>query len=154
VDGSPSVFVNGRPAIRVDDPGIHAACCSANTWNAKTGSKSVLINGRAAHRLGDLVTHCGGIGTSIEGSPNVIVGSTAALRDSPPASRHSFDEHFILFDDRSGLPISDREYRIEVDDGRVISGFTCSLGKTQLVVGERPAGVKLYIGRQNKVLIR
>lgn len=74
VAGSTNVIVNGRPAIRVYDPGIHAACCGPNTWNAKTGSRSVLINGRSAHRLGDLVRHCGGIGSTIEGSSNVVVG--------------------------------------------------------------------------------
>ena len=42
----PNVNVNGRPAIRVDDPGIHTACCGGNTWNAQTGSKSVFINGK------------------------------------------------------------------------------------------------------------
>ena len=74
VAGSPNVNVNGRPAIRVDDPGIHTACCGGNTWNAQTGSKSVFINGKPAHRLGDIVRHCGGVGKCIEGSGNVIVG--------------------------------------------------------------------------------
>ena len=74
VAGSPNVNVNGRPAIRVDDPGIHTACCGGNTWNAQTGSKSVFINGKPAHRLGDVVRHCGGVGKCIEGSGNVFVG--------------------------------------------------------------------------------
>jgi uncharacterized Zn-binding protein involved in type VI secretion len=78
--GSPNVFVNGRPAIRVDDPGIHAACCGPNTWNTETGSRSVFINGRAAHRLGDWVKHCGGMGQTIEGSPNVIVGDISSAQ--------------------------------------------------------------------------
>lgn len=74
VAGSRNVLVNDRPAIRVGDPGIHAACCGPNTWNAKTGSASVLINGRKAHRHGDSVQHCGGSGSTISGSPNVVVG--------------------------------------------------------------------------------
>ncbi len=86
VAGSRNVLVNDRPAIRVGDPGIHAACCGPNTWNAKTGSGSVLINGRAAHRLGDLSRHCGGSGRTIEGSSNVIVGD-----NSVSTSHHSSD---------------------------------------------------------------
>lgn len=72
--GSPDVLVNNRPALRVDDTGIHAACCGPNTWTAKMGSGTVFINNKAAHRLGDQDQHCGGMGQMIEGSPNVITG--------------------------------------------------------------------------------
>ena len=72
--GSTDVNVNKMPAIRVDDTGIHMACCGPNTWTAKAGSGTVFINGKAAHRLGDMVKHCGGIGRTIMGSGNVITG--------------------------------------------------------------------------------
>ena len=72
--GSPDVFVNYRPALRVGDKGIHAACCGPNTWVATMGSATVLINNKQAHRLGDLDTHCGGVGQMIEGSNDVITG--------------------------------------------------------------------------------
>jgi uncharacterized Zn-binding protein involved in type VI secretion len=74
IAGSGDVVTNDRPSIRVGDPGIHAACCGPNTWNAKVGSGTVLINGRKAHRLADATKHCGGMGQTIEGSPNVITG--------------------------------------------------------------------------------
>jgi outer membrane protein OmpA-like peptidoglycan-associated protein/uncharacterized Zn-binding protein involved in type VI secretion len=74
IQGSPDVNVNRRPALRVDDPGVHAACCGANTWTATKGSPTVIINGKGAHRMGDQNRHCGGMGQLIEGSPNVIVG--------------------------------------------------------------------------------
>ena len=74
VAGSPDVFVNSLPAIRVGDPGVHAACCGPNTWTAKDGSSSVFINGQAAHRKDDADTHCGGNGRMIEGSSNVFTG--------------------------------------------------------------------------------
>lgn len=76
IRGSPDVNVNGRPALRVDDPGIHAACCGKNTWTATKGSLTVFINGKGAHRLGDENRHCGGLGQLIEGSPNVMVGES------------------------------------------------------------------------------
>lgn len=72
--GSPDVNVNKRPALRVDDMGVHAACCGPNTWTAKTGSGTVFINNKAAHRQGDQDQHCGGMGQLIEGSPTVITG--------------------------------------------------------------------------------
>jgi uncharacterized Zn-binding protein involved in type VI secretion len=74
VGGSPDVNVNGRPALRIDDPGIHAACCALNMWNAKAGSSTVIINGKGAHRQGDATKHCGGMGNLTEGATNVIAG--------------------------------------------------------------------------------
>ena len=68
------MFTNGRPSLRVDDPGLHAACCGPNTWTATEGSATVFINNKAAHRLGDGQKHCGGNGKLVEGSHNVIVG--------------------------------------------------------------------------------
>jgi uncharacterized Zn-binding protein involved in type VI secretion len=62
--GSPNVLVNGRPAARVGDRGVHAACCGSNTFEITSGDSSVLVNGRAAARTGkrDTTRHCGGSG--------------------------------------------------------------------------------------------
>lgn len=72
--GSPNVLVNSRPALRVSDNGIHAACCGPNTWKAVVGSGTVLINNKAAHRQNDMDQHCGGVGKLIEGSSDVVTG--------------------------------------------------------------------------------
>ena len=72
--GSPDTNVNKLPALRVDDTGVHTACCGKNTWTATKGSSTVYINGKAAHRKGDEDQHCGGIGFMDEGSTNVIIG--------------------------------------------------------------------------------
>ena len=74
VAGSPDVLVNNKAALRVTDPGVHAACCGPNTWVAVVGSGTVYINNLAAHRLGDADAHCGGMGAMVAGSPNVITG--------------------------------------------------------------------------------
>ncbi len=85
VSGSPTVFINGLPALRVGDSGIHAACCGTNTWRATHGAKGVFINGKAAHRLGDAVRHCGGVGRLIEGSADVVIGDLGAGGSSTSA---------------------------------------------------------------------
>lgn len=72
--GSPNVKVNGMPALRVGDNGIHGPCCAANTWVAAAGSGTVFINNQPAHRQGDSGTHCGGTGMLAEGSTNVMTG--------------------------------------------------------------------------------
>ena len=74
IAGSTDVFVNGRPALRVDDVGVHAVCCGTNMWQAQQGSATVFINGKAAFRQNDPSRHCGGSGKLIEGSDDVIVG--------------------------------------------------------------------------------
>ncbi|HEY3804895.1 MAG TPA: PAAR domain-containing protein [Kofleriaceae bacterium] len=78
ISGSPNVNVNGKPAVRVDDNGVHSACCGPNQWRALAGSPTVFINGKAAHRAGDATQHCGGNGRLVEGSPNVDVGGPVA----------------------------------------------------------------------------
>jgi len=72
--GSPNVMVNSLPALRVNDIGLHAACCGPNMFSAKSGSATVLINGKGAHRKDDIDQHCGGMGRMVTGSPNVVVG--------------------------------------------------------------------------------
>jgi uncharacterized Zn-binding protein involved in type VI secretion len=76
--GSPTVSVNGMPALRVSDIGMHAACCGPNMWSAIEGSPTVLINNMRAHRKDDADLHCGGMGKLIQGSPNVFVGDTGS----------------------------------------------------------------------------
>ncbi|MFO0737591.1 MAG: PAAR domain-containing protein [Labilithrix sp.] len=74
VSGSPTVTIDGRPAARVGDRGIHNACCGTNAFTIVTGSPSVLIDGRPAairavdRTYGSRTQHCGGVGSVIEGS--------------------------------------------------------------------------------------
>lgn len=72
--GSTDVTINGKPALRLNDPGVHSACCGPNTWQAAAGSGTVFINGKPAHRMGDQTQHCGGVGKLIEASGDVIIG--------------------------------------------------------------------------------
>jgi uncharacterized Zn-binding protein involved in type VI secretion len=65
------VFINGKAALRIGDPGVHSSCCGPNTWVCAEGSSKVFINNIPAVRLGDATTHCGGVGKMIEGSPDV-----------------------------------------------------------------------------------
>ncbi|MDP2873101.1 MAG: PAAR domain-containing protein [Bacillota bacterium] len=67
--GSSLVLIDGRPAARVGDPGVHAACCGPNTFTITEGDPEVLIEGRRAAKIGDATQHCGGTGRIIEGSP-------------------------------------------------------------------------------------
>lgn len=72
--GSGDVYINGRPAARVGDRGVHAACCGPNTFVLAGGAATVLVNGSNAVRRGDPTLHCGGSsGEVTDGSPDVFV---------------------------------------------------------------------------------
>lgn len=86
VTGSPNVFVNGRRAARVEDTGTHTACCGPNTFEVVMGSATVYINGKPGHRKGDETKHCGGIGSTYQGSGSVQYGG-ASVRKGDPQSR-------------------------------------------------------------------
>ena len=72
--GSPNVFTNKRPQVRLQDMGIHAPCCGPNMWMTANGSATVFVNGMPAIRQGDPTMHCGGMGNTIEGSSDVFIG--------------------------------------------------------------------------------
>ena len=72
--GSPTVTIDGRPALRLGDRGIHASCCGQNEWQVADGcSTKVKIDGLPAAMLGSITQHCGGMGTIVEASGGVII---------------------------------------------------------------------------------
>ena len=121
--GSLDVFINEKPALRVGDTGVHAACCGSNTWVAVGGAASVLINGRKAHRQGDSTAHCGGSGSLVEGSPNVIIGdetwSSVASSKLLPIET-TWTEVELLRED--GTPAAHEKYRLVLSDGSCREG--------------------------------
>jgi len=73
--GAATVFINNMPAARLNDPGVHSACCGPNTYQIVAGSGTVTIEGMPAARLGDSTLHCGmASGSIVVGSPTVTIG--------------------------------------------------------------------------------
>ena len=71
ISASSNVYINGMPALRQGDIGMHAACCGTNMWKVLSASGQVFINGSAMVRKGDPTQHCGGMGEMMEASANV-----------------------------------------------------------------------------------
>ncbi|UXT51855.1 uropathogenic specific protein [Agrobacterium tumefaciens] len=72
--GSPTVFINGKPAMRVGDSYAAHTCPKHGGGHGRAlaeGSASVSINGRPAGRIDDAID-CGG--TAQTGSSNVSIG--------------------------------------------------------------------------------
>lgn len=76
--GSPDVYVNERPLMRVGDAYVPHGCpaCPKPSHQRKlaVGSGSVFVNGRPAGRIGDAID-CGGQAQT--GSNNVFIGDKA-----------------------------------------------------------------------------
>ena len=85
--GSPAVFINKKPAARLDDIGVHAVCCGPNNFKIVKGSSTVYVNGKALARLDDKTKHCGGTGPIIEGSPDLLIDDGAGSAAGPPSGR-------------------------------------------------------------------
>jgi uncharacterized Zn-binding protein involved in type VI secretion len=75
ISASSNVYVNGAPALRQGDLGMHTSCCGTNMWKVIAASGAVFVNGSAMVRKGDPTMHCGGIGKMIDASGNVVDGS-------------------------------------------------------------------------------
>ena len=73
VQGSPNVFVNGRPAARLNDMVRHSCPHCGVGW-VDSASSSVFANGIPVARSGDRVRYPGGRGSILSGSSNTIVG--------------------------------------------------------------------------------
>lgn len=73
VEGSPNVYINGKPVGRVGDAYAPHGCIvhPSHAGHIASGSSSVFINGKAVGRIGDTVD-CGG--TVASGSSDVFVG--------------------------------------------------------------------------------
>lgn len=70
IQGSPNVWVNGRPKHRVTDAWASHCCGDCHGSVQATGSPNVWVNGLAAARIGDLVA-CGS--RNLTGSHNVFI---------------------------------------------------------------------------------
>lgn len=84
ISASSNVFVNGAPALRIDDLGMHTSCCGTNMWMVIQASAQVFVNGSQVVRQGDMTQHCGGVGKMIEASGNVSDGSPLMTRSTNP----------------------------------------------------------------------
>lgn len=127
--GSSNVLVNSRPAVRVGDRGIHAKCCGTNRWTARAGAPRVLINGKSAHRRGDATLHCGGIGATITGSSDVLIGDFVGSA-RPRVSR--FEDVAFCVIDGAKQPVSNLHAIVVGPDGQRIPVVTGPDGRVIL----------------------
>ncbi len=159
IQGSPDICINGKPALRVGDPGNHAPCCGPNTWTAQKGATKVLLNGKPAYRKDDPSQHCGGSGRLIEGSPNVIIGdspakgklnnrggaakaeTSGASAGTAPSAQHHAEaapqpaaQHFleIVLLDEEDRPVPGAAYEVTLPSGELRRGKLDGDGRARI----------------------
>jgi uncharacterized Zn-binding protein involved in type VI secretion len=85
--GSPNVFVNGKPLMRVGDSYAAHGCSTCpeppHGRALAIGSATVFVNGMQAGRIGDGID-CGGSASS--GSPNVFIGDQCPTTEADAAA--------------------------------------------------------------------
>lgn len=146
--GSPDVLFDCLPAARMGDP---SAC-----GGAMSGAviPTVLINGKPAAVLGSVGSHGNVV---VSGSGTVIIGTSgggaAFTAPAPLVMAGVFNEHFIIRDAVSGVPVAGRAYRFETESGKVINGVTDESGKTQLIAAGKAEGVTLTLEPQTALVI-
>jgi uncharacterized Zn-binding protein involved in type VI secretion len=73
IQGSATVLVNGKPALRVSDLALGTG--GTNRQKILSGAPYVLINDLPPGRVGDPTAHVAGKGMVVQGSGNVLIGN-------------------------------------------------------------------------------
>lgn len=115
------------------DAGKHAGCCGENAWEALGGARRVLINDRKAHRRLDADVHCGGLGATIDGSPDVLIGDHGDPGELPLG-----DVAFVLVDGQD-RPIRGAQVVVRGPENVAIPAVTDDGGR--VVLRRRRPGV-------------
>ncbi len=117
ISGSENVLVNGMPALRVGDVGVHSSRESTHEWIAAQGAPCVLINNRRAHRYKDRTFHCDSgtdsHGETVTGSRDVLVGDWQC--EGQPISPPQWKT--IIYFEFWGIPLDPNPIQILFDDG-------------------------------------
>lgn len=154
--------MSGKPAARVSDP---TACPlpGHGTNPIAAGSGDVFFDGLAAARQGD-ASACGGamvggLATTVKingksavtvdsvgshgnkvtaGSSTVIIGNSHSPAPFVPPLPLMLFSHTqqVVMEDQDGNPLSDIPYQITTSKGKVITGQSDAMGRTELVGGK------------------
>ncbi|RON77270.1 PAAR domain-containing protein [Pseudomonas fluorescens] len=127
--GSGDVFFDGLAAARQGDA---SACGGAMVGGLAT---TVKINGKSAATVDSVGSH----GNKVTaGSSTVIIGNSHTPAPFVPPSPLMLFSHTqqVVMEDQDGNPLSDIPYQITTSKGKVITGQSDAMGRTELVGGK------------------
>jgi uncharacterized protein (DUF2345 family) len=64
-----------------------------------------------------------------------------------------FNEHFVINDQDSGMPLAGVAYTLKTASGKIINGVTGADGKTRVISSDMSEPVELIIEQQSEVAI-
>jgi uncharacterized Zn-binding protein involved in type VI secretion len=139
--GSVNVLINNRPALRVNDSGVHhtGECCCPE-WHVTGGASRVQVNTFLMARVGDSTEHCSGSGQVTTGSSNVLVGDWV-VGDHQPL--HWI--HFVLRD-RNGKVVPFATVTLMLADGRRLRARSDAQGSIR-IRHINPGSVRVVMAR-------
>lgn len=143
--GSPDVLFNNLPVARVGDS---SACSDVIV----EGIANILVNGKPIAHLGSATAHGGVI---ISGSGNILVGTEVSYAPFTPPEPISglFDEHFVLLESDTGLPLANHPYRLRTASGKTLEGVTDKQGKTASISAWQAEPVVAEFDMQTEIVI-
>ena len=166
IGGDPTFTILGKAVARIGDMTSCPKC--KGTFAIKSGLSGFMSMDHAPAVNGDK-TFCGatlitslststadntsgsaaGEGDESSGSGPAAKGSAASPApaagpsSSSPSSANRYQKHFVLQDEKTGLPMASVPYQIKTADGQVHEGTTDAGGFTQVVWTTSPEDVEL-----------
>lgn len=141
IEGSPLVLINGYPAARVGDNGVHHSCAGSNTFTIATGDNEVLIGGKAAALFGLSQTkHCGGMGKLLPADQQLFVSANKDVTVTNNGVKKEAATNLSVDDEITTGP----KGLISFSNG-VQSGVTLFPSTTAKVLEDIPSQMKLLI---------
>jgi uncharacterized Zn-binding protein involved in type VI secretion len=166
LEGTQVSDIGGKPIARIGDKVSCPKHGHGNPTVIVSGDPTCIIDGQPAARHGDK-TACGATLLSSQVTTTIDAGggggdtrqassgalaSSAALASSgtlthapqtPPTE--NFDMHFLVKDEDSGNPMANVPYKLTLETGRSITGFTDQHGLTQVIGADSPLAAKLEV---------
>jgi uncharacterized Zn-binding protein involved in type VI secretion len=140
--GEPTVIIGGSPAARLGDPTSHGGVLVAGCPTVIIGSsvQSNVIQVAASNGT-PFCEEC-----EKKRQQNANHGTPNPDAPAKPSMLHgSYDQHFLLSDEKSGKPLAGIRYLITTESGQQVEGRTSNTGLTAKVSSELPESVVIYV---------
>ena len=156
------IAARGKVLIQAQSDGLDCVaqqnielCSAGGTLTAHAANGVVLQGGGTAYIKihGDSV-EIGGAGSLILKVPDIDKQGPGSLSLPMPkfGQRNILNnEKFVLCDELTGRPLANRNYRIQLANGKIAEGKTNSNGETSLSTDEVAQGLKLMLSKKRDV---
>lgn len=153
ISACPNFTVNGIPIARIGDK-VVCPRCKITAAIISSSHPSIFSNDISVAFDLDKKS-CGAILYSSHNNKAGWGGNSESEESTPEREyvnngENSFQEHFNLYDMRSGKPLSGVYYSIKTEEGRVFTGETDAEGRTDVVWTDSPKPVEITIGEEEK----